>query len=846
MRTNFLKYSDDEVLDFHPFCKRALEGALLDLELESTYEVIHHYSIDGIIPDFVIQNRATKKILLIIEVKRTPSQVMSTRYRLQAQSYILSAQAQRLEQAYYVLTNLEVSYLFKNNERKTAVNNQMVHPSPIISGRFIEQQTKFEQQLRLDFKTMIDIAYQDLGQYQLNYDDIVNVLEQYVDDIEKWHSAITVFGYELIRSVLINNNRKDIENWSNAGTYRKSTELMQQLISTIDFSSLGTGTIHSGKNEPFWQTQMLAKAAQIGERTYSGDEFASIAHELLIRGHESKGVVPTDMELAAALAELVTSEIDNPESANYFDPASGGGNLLSAIIDRYPNIMPNKIWANDEIKFLEDILSIRFGLKFPNNVSPENAPKITSENITSYLSNDFQDVDVLLMNPPYVSGVSDSHRKKGFVDKIKVITEKKALTNIGQMPIEGPFLELAIALCKSGTTMGIVFPEQHLFGKGRESKAIRELLLYKFGLKKVFTYPRTGLFEEVVKGTVILIGEKGKKTQNIEVINSSVPIEEIDLKALSKESIDSYGIEKRKVSIEDLSNNLKVGWKFALYPNYEALIALIQPSVAPLDKSSYRRGPNDNGGEGKYLYITKQGYWNLVEPLVPKSWLISAIQNTRDYSSKKIISDNNTVKALYPPKTAFVLGSEDNKLLMEILEIAHQYLLNISSSGSQKKKLKTADEVFIILKGLKGRITPAGRILVPRGLRNSFKIYETTEDTIVSTNFIELSLDSSVKKEAYISWLMSIYGQIQLEFISKPQEGMRKMEIGEFGLVQFPINFEQLSLPIVNSSDFEREFSNYSLQDETDTYWSNQNQIDNQDLLRFETLMAKMIDLRNP
>lgn len=842
----FINYSDDEVRKYHPICERALNLSLSNLGLSSDYEVKHHYRYQGIIPDFVIINKQTKNILMVIEVKRTPSQVMSTRYRLQAQSYISNAASQNFEQQYFAITNLEKTYLFKYDSRNTSVINQIIEPSPFNTGSFSDPQTDFKNQLVYDFSEMINIAYMNSGRFQLNYEEILQELSNYTDDIDNWHSAVTVIGYELIRSILRNYQPNAVSTWGNAISYNRNPSVLQSLINSVDFDSLGIGTILNSRSLPYWQPALLNKASLIGSRTFSGDEFASAIHELLVKGHEGEGVVPTDMDLSAALAELVSSEWRNPETKFYCDPASGSGNLLSAIIERNQNISPSSIWANDSLEFLRDILSIRFGLKFPRIISPTNAPKITSENIANFSPIDFLHIDAIVMNPPYVSGVRDSLRKQLLFQKITRITRRTPKTLVGQMPLEGPFLELIINLVKDGTVMGIVFPEQHLFGKGPESKAIRELLLNEFGLKKIFTYPRTGLFEDVTKGTVIMIGIKGIISNDIEIINSSLPIEQIDLSGLVNSGGFSYGIKKSNVSRVDLLAKQNTGWKSAMYPSYDAIIGKLSGLISTLQRAKYFRGAADNSGEGKYLFITKQSYWSQVENLVPSTWLKDGIQNVQDYStSGKLIHSNSTLKALCPPSSAFIKGSVENNLLIQILTIANQSVNSTVNTGTQPRRSKTPQEVADIIKTVSRRIVPAGKLLIPRALRNEFKVFETSSDTIVSTNFIVLDLNAQ-EKEAFLSWLMSIFGQIQIELLSKPQEGMRKIEVGEMGLIAFPCNLSLLTNPIVNNFGYKRSFDNYSISSPTDEYWKNEFNISDSDYLGLVNLMTKLIDLRNP
>lgn len=84
----WISYSDSEVKVFHPLCEVALKTALKELKLDKEYEVIHHQYTGSLEMDFVIQHVTTGKYICVIEVKRTPSDVHSTRYQFQAMSYV--------------------------------------------------------------------------------------------------------------------------------------------------------------------------------------------------------------------------------------------------------------------------------------------------------------------------------------------------------------------------------------------------------------------------------------------------------------------------------------------------------------------------------------------------------------------------------------------------------------------------------------------------------------------------------------------------------------------------------------------------------------------------------------
>ena len=120
-----VRYSDSEVRIFHPICERALNNAIVNLGQSRTYQVIHHRYTGSLEMDFVIENKITGKYLCVVEVKRTPGDVQSTRYQFQAQSYVQMNTVQN-EKPFYIITNLETLISFRYDTAKPLVYQQML------------------------------------------------------------------------------------------------------------------------------------------------------------------------------------------------------------------------------------------------------------------------------------------------------------------------------------------------------------------------------------------------------------------------------------------------------------------------------------------------------------------------------------------------------------------------------------------------------------------------------------------------------------------------------------------------------------------------------------------------
>ena len=122
-----LHYSDSEVNVFHPICQNALDRALSNLGLNNQYRAVHHQTTGSLEMDFVIENTTTGKYFCVIEVKRTPSAVNSTRYQFQAMSYVQN-NAGLTEKPFYILTNLEVAYSFRYDSLRPKPFLQILEP----------------------------------------------------------------------------------------------------------------------------------------------------------------------------------------------------------------------------------------------------------------------------------------------------------------------------------------------------------------------------------------------------------------------------------------------------------------------------------------------------------------------------------------------------------------------------------------------------------------------------------------------------------------------------------------------------------------------------------------------
>lgn len=203
----------------------------------------------------------------------------------------------------------------------------------------------------------------------------------------------------------------------------------------------------------------------------------------------------------------------------------------------------------------------------------------------------------------------------------------------------------------------------------------------------------------------------------------------------------------------------------------------------------------------------------------------NGINNSKDIPS--IIDDESKIDiSSYPPNDAFDFGTENNSLLKKIVDL---YLALLTSenkkSGKQLKHDKSADK---IIEGLKRdqRVTDCEVVLIPRATRNFGRVISVlnSNNTIASTNFIKVKVDKFNERIMLASWISSVFGQIQMELIATPQEGMRKIEVGsvnEFLVPDFSIINDIKIQRIIDSYSYDAplDFKNIQRRD-TDEIWS--------------------------
>ncbi len=793
----WIKNTDKEVECFHPVCKEALEGALKQLNLDKDYEVQHHRYVGTIEMDLVIANKETNKILCVVEVKRTIAAVNSTRYQYQAMSYVQSLRDNELESRYYLLTNLESSSLFKFDKNRPNVYEQIIEPGFSLNHKFTDvSKAEFMNDLTKQYANFISIVKNDSGKYMLSFKQFADEIHDKLDKDIEWKKALVALFYEYIRGSFTKINRNELRTISQLSN---KVDLICREGLKVNFKDIFTLTeIESKQRNVETSRTLLQQLFDLGKTYVDADELASVMHKVVSEEHKHEGEVPTDTDLATLmlwLVKCITGELEADEKI--MDPAAGSGSLLCAAANIYEHIQPSQLIANDINRRLLQLLSLRIGLKFASTIKKENTAQITSLNIADMPATDFEHVRAIVMNPPYLAatGVNCVSRKAELYRRIRLLKRCEPTTTSGQMPLEGPFVELVSTLAKEGTVIAAILPNTHFTTKGDASKAIRSMLLNDFGLQLIFNYPQEKLFEGVTQNTSIVIGVKGTKANCVLYLYSNEIVSEIDASTISE-------ILKSRFSVEELANinsqfegclmpkdklvqMIDDGWQIGNMAKCDAqnfvqtniATSQILTTLSDSEYKKYRRGKIGNDGCTDLLYLNAKNPFLSIAQKQLKGHLSAGLNNAK--FNKLVIGEGESlffnVKGMTVPQIRRVV----NMFLDE----------EKAKNKKQRRDKKSLEDYVSILRKESGRVSPAHSVMLPRMIRSNGRVFVSDRPTFVSTNFFVIEADE-VKAKILASWFSTIFYQLECEAYGNNRKGLRKLEKEDYEPLHVPITSE--------------------------------------------------------
>lgn len=785
-----LTYHDKEIDSFHPICEKSLKKALKILGIDTKYHVLHHKFIGQLEMDFVITNKDSGKVLCIIEVKRTPAAVKSSRYQYQAMSYIQQTPPALIERPYYILTNIEYSCIFKYDFQRPNVHQQLLSPGLVHNIDFndIQSEEQLITQTAIHYATLLTIAIKDSGQYYQSIDDIISLITQSKDKKEIWNSIFACVAYEYIRGAFDGIGRKNI--LKDIRQYNQKLFALRKVFEDIDFK--GIFALDNYADIPQVDNNLLNSIYSFGKNNIDADELVTTIHQIISTEYESLGEVPTDIELARLMI-VVAKHYQPVINGSVCDPAAGSGNLLSCVNEFYTGIKPSQLKANDKNPLLLQLLSMRLGLKFPQLITPNNAPFISIEDIVNIRKEYFEDVELVLVNPPMVASIACQPRKKAIYKRIRQLGATP-ITNIGQAPLEAAFLELINFLVKDNCVTVALLPKTHLSSLGEGMVALRKFLLEDFGLRLIFNYPGEGLFENVTKDTIMVVGQKNYPNSQITIVNSLDAVANIDLHCVSEilhhnKDYSLYGIECIHKSYSEMHNNLKEGWIANDTITIESIDFLnkhfnTNNKLCRLDvlASNISRGQVGNKGLSDLLYISSSKKLFDSLELTEKAKLCIGMRN-----AKLDIIEIGQGDSRFLNHTKFNTH-QITKIIEKHIELSKDRI----RKGKQRKVEKSKQDILDILELESLHHCDKNSILLPRDLRRYGRVYRCSQPTFVSTNFFIIDGLNETDSQLLASWMTTIFYQLSCERYGKNQEGTRKMERGELFKTHIP-KLSQLS-----------------------------------------------------
>lgn len=847
----WISYSDSEVNRFHPICERALNYALRIIGKETQYRVLHHQYTGALEMDYVVQNTVTGKYLCVVEVKRTPADVHSARYQFQAMSYV-QMNADQSEKPFYILTNLEYAFSFRYDANRPRVFQQMLEPGLSHIGRFdVDEEDEFVEKLARYFSERLSDYTNNTYEYLVTLEEFATHMEQIKEKPKRWKTHLAVLLYEYIRGAFTFINRNELRD---IRLFRNDVSRICDEAARVNFKDIFNYSEESFERTVNIPNDTLVDLYDFGNQNVNGDSVAGILHSIVSAGHEHDGEVPTDLELARIVAELAkysSGELSDRDLV--YDPAAGSGNLISAAISTY-NLAPTQIVVNDVNSKLLELLSLRIGLNYANTISLQNSPSIYNRNISDVEPLFFNDVKVVVMNPPFSAGINCVARKQSLYKSIRRLTGNEPRTDNGQMPLEAVFLELLIELVQPGTTISCVFPKTHLMGRGPEAKAIRQLLLNQFGLHLVFTYPGDEIFDDVTKDTCILVGKAKTSTEYVKVVSSYDKIPNIDIhrftQTLPNDAADDFspmmpGVVAKKVSVQGLMDEVKDGWRMLNSEMVDAITfvkEIFQSSeqfdeLVELDYPAKRGQAGNNGGSDIMFFDSRA---DLYEQFSDADIVLSAGMRNAKLDSFDIGSGDSD----------FLDVSDNSEDIVDAIIDAYTALPD--REGRQQRRRKTNQEWKKILnKESRGRF-PANSVLIPRAIRTTGRSYLSRNPVFVSTNFVVYSLPSLEIAILMSTWMSTIFYQLICEVSSKDQEGMRKMEVSDIEKTYVP-KFDDISRETIDALSAECnaiEFLNLGRPEirEVDRIWARELFGNNADdlLNKAQRMLEYLANRRNP
>jgi hypothetical protein len=567
---SWLSYSDDEVKRFHPAFEIIAHDCLKAAKLDESYEWVHHdASSKGGIPDYILQETATRRWILVVEIKKTRAAVSSSsQYRRQAHSYAIENKNRfRATSPFlYCLTNLEQTQLFGANDQAdlgVSPNARLVQNWN--HGEFdLTSVTDHKKKFAKHLSELISLAMNARSplNYQLNFPSVWDTLELAGTQVGsllpktwsggKFSSWFSTFedndakGLLLVVQCLLaewivyqseqhgHPNKASLihlkQNKSKTKNKNHVADVIDRILK-IDFEDvlggalaplnirgLSNSAVLNALSLITGEIQQLQfdKLTDLVGNSGLPDLLFDVLQERVQRSR--RGTVQTDPELANVAATLAI--YGRAQKETIIDPCAGIGNLVTAAYNAR-----NGLSHSDNIQSIiaieiEPIQSALAGLQLlmqaPSAASKTDRPVIICDSVSNSYSY-IEKADIVLLNPPYKRYEEDSDPLpsgyRAHLEKvICAIKGKKPITTSGQSDLYNHYVELVISSMAIGARG--VFILNNKWMNTKTTLPLRKLLINECTVEALIQYPHSDFFKGHMIATSLLIFEKGKPTDN--------------------------------------------------------------------------------------------------------------------------------------------------------------------------------------------------------------------------------------------------------------------------------------------------------------------------------------------
>ena len=557
----WLSYSMDEVSAFHPAFKTVADEALVSLSMADTHQWLHHPKSVGIgvIPDFVLVERATHRWIVIVEIKRRPDVVDSERSQIQAKGYA-EANAAAFVAArpiYFVVTNLEVTHLFSLREARPPRDCRVENMS-FESGRFAKTpEAEHRRALACDLKKIVNYcrevlsptfsivwpqiarnAYQhaDGLPFAAGMDVVAGQLPDIVRDYFSVDHELSTRREMLIRCLLVEYVRGLLRRHGHPKTnalapvgvtLAAAANAMVQMRS-VDFAGVfeqGFGAVYlSFENNHVIRTAIETYLVSLRTENVADHAATRIDSPTLTTSlieelgnpcvRDGRGKATTDPELAGLLIAMALTSRD----AVVLDPGCGEGNLLSAAYDRLTGLGLSHAQALEQLHGLEAdslaarIAALRLALKEPRLAQRNDPCHIVIGDMFG-MRQMVATADVIVMNPPFkrYEAQDDVPFPPALRDHFRTAVyhiDGEVMADQGQSNLFTLYVEFVIRAAKAGATLAFILDNKWFHNEA--ASYLRSLLLAHCEILGVVTYPHERFFEGMMIATSMIVMRKAK------------------------------------------------------------------------------------------------------------------------------------------------------------------------------------------------------------------------------------------------------------------------------------------------------------------------------------------------